>query len=84
MIKRIQWITLLVLGMTFEAVAAELLSGYPPAPGPDPSPRYSFRVCQVGSDQCMTPFAKLEGSAPEWVNRDWRWGKIVESCRRFK
>ncbi|MEI7903441.1 MAG: glycoside hydrolase family 20 zincin-like fold domain-containing protein [bacterium] len=25
-------------------------------------------------------FAKLEGSLPEWVKRDWRWAEIVESC----
>jgi len=25
--------------------------------------------------------AKLEGSLPEWVKRDWRWAEIVESCR---
>ncbi|MCX6877884.1 MAG: hypothetical protein NTW21_29335 [Verrucomicrobia bacterium] len=25
--------------------------------------------------------AKLEGSLPEWVKRDWRWAEIAESCR---
>ena len=25
--------------------------------------------------------AKLDGSLPEWVKRDWRWAEIVESCR---
>jgi len=28
--------------------------------------------------------AKLDASVPEWVKRDWRWGEIVASCRRFK
>jgi len=27
--------------------------------------------------------AKLEGSVPDWVKRDWRWGEIVKSCRFF-
>ena len=25
--------------------------------------------------------AKLDGSLPEWVKRDWRWAEIAESCR---
>lgn len=25
--------------------------------------------------------AKLEGSLPEWVKRDWRWAEIVSSCQ---
>jgi hypothetical protein len=25
--------------------------------------------------------AKLEGSLPEWVKRDWRWSEIVKSCQ---
>jgi len=25
--------------------------------------------------------AKLDGSLPEWVKRDWRWAGIAESCR---
>jgi hypothetical protein len=25
--------------------------------------------------------AKLDGSLPEWVKRDWRWAEIVASCR---
>jgi hypothetical protein len=33
------------------------LSVYPAVPGLDPSPHYSFRVREVGSDQWMTPFA---------------------------
>jgi len=28
--------------------------------------------------------AKLEGSVPEWVKRDWRWNEIKVSCSRFR
>jgi len=55
--KKTLWIMLSVLGMAFEAAAAEQLSVYPPVPGLAPSEFYSFRVRQVGSDQWFTPFA---------------------------
>jgi hypothetical protein len=70
MIKKTLWITVLVLGMTFEATAAEQLSVYPAVPGLDPSVHYSFRVRQVGSEQWMTPFAWFTDCVPSTPAND--------------
>jgi hypothetical protein len=40
-----------------DQISVERLSVYPAVPGLAPSPRYSFRVHEVGSTQWMTPFA---------------------------
>jgi hypothetical protein len=42
-------------------VFAIVVNVYPQVPGLDPSPHYSFRVHEVGSDEWMTPFA--------WITR---------------
>ncbi len=48
------------------------------------------KLLDLLDDACTDPerqqrisqtLAKLEGSVPEWVKRDWRWHEIVESCR---
>ncbi len=54
--------TLIMMAMCLMVAGTVLpagLSVYPPVPGLDPSPHYSFRVRQVGSDQWMEPFAWL-------------------------
>jgi hypothetical protein len=52
-----------------DQISVERLSVYPPVPGLTPSPRYSFRVRQVGSDSWMTPFAWFTECKP-WTGVD--------------
>lgn len=51
------------------------------------------KLLELLDDSCTVPdrnqqiqdtLATLESTLPEWVKRDWRWGEIVQSCRRFK
>jgi hypothetical protein len=58
-----------------------------------PEAKTGRELLDLLDDSCKDPqrpqkieqtLAKLEGSVPEWVKRDWRWNEIKVSCSRFR
>jgi hypothetical protein len=70
-----------------DQVSVEGLSVYPAVPGLDPSPRYSFRVHEVGSEEWMTPFAWLtycREDSPYDDYKDWAIGGWSQTYCNFE
>jgi hypothetical protein len=58
-----------------------------------PQAKAGRELLELLDDGCKDPqrrqkiertLAKLEGAAPKWVKKDWRWDEIVASCARFR